>query len=186
MEIQIHDLVTSIKKEGIVAAEAEAGEIIAKANSRAAEIIANAENKAKQIKADTEKEIEVIKQSARVDAEHAERDAVLAFKNAVKSEYEKILSADVNKTVNGAVLANLIKAALNGENPADYSAEVAEISDELQGELAAQIKNGLELKISKYVNSGFKLAAKDGSGYFDCSDEEISDMLKPFLPELNI
>ena len=33
---------------------------------------------------------------------------------------------------------------------------------------------------------GFRLAAKDGSGYFDCSDEEIAQMLMPFFRDMRL
>ena len=33
--------------------------------------------------------------------------------------------------------------------------------------------------------AGFRLAAKDGSGYFDCSDDEILQMLMPYFRNLD-
>ena len=33
---------------------------------------------------------------------------------------------------------------------------------------------------------GFRLCAKDGSGYIDCSDEELAEQLAPFFRELRI
>ena len=94
--------------------------------------------------------------------------------------------ADISKTVRGETLAKLISAALAGENPADYSAEVGEVSDGLKAELADKIKDGLEIRLSPSARTGFRLSAKDGSGYFDCSDEEIAKMLMPYFPELSI
>ena len=186
MELQINDLISSIKKDGIEAANQKADEIIAKAKKQAAVIVENAKKEAEKTVANAQSEIEVLKQSAKVSAEHAKRDAVLSFKSAVQAEFEKLLLADIGKTVNGKVLADLIKAAIAEEDPSNYTAEVAEINDELSGELAALIKGGLEIKTSKYLRVGFKLAAKDSSGYFDCSDEEIAEMLSPFFPEIKI
>ena len=48
------------------------------------------------------------------------------------------------------------------------------------------MKNGLELRPSKKVGAGFRLAAKDGSGYFDCSDQEIAEMLMPFFRDMHL
>lgn len=186
MELQIQDLVSSIKKEGIDAARAEADAIIAKAKEEAAAIIAEAREEAAQTKSKTANEIDTLRESARVSADQAKRDAVLSFKDSVQKEFEKILAADVSKTVKGETLAKLISAVLGEENPADYAAEVAEVSDGLKAELAEKINNGLEIRVSKNVRSGFRLAAKDGSGYFDCSDEEITKMLLPFFSTLSI
>lgn len=186
MEMQIQELVSSIKKEGIDAARAEAESILAQAKERAAAIIADANAEAERIGTKARNEIDVMKEGARVSAEHAQRDAMRSFKDAVRCEFEKLLAADVNKVVKGETLAKLIRAALNEENPADYAAEVSETSEGLKGELAQEIQKGLEIRISSGVRSGFRLADKDGSGYFDCSDEEITKMLLPFFPELSI
>lgn len=186
MEMQINDLVSAIKKEGVEAAQAEADRIIAEAKEKAAGIISDAEAEAKVILKKAEEKTEILKENAKTTAEHAKRDAVLFFKKAVQTEFERILEADAEKAVNTEILARLIEAALTGEEPANYVAEVAEVTDGLKSELAGKIKNGLEIKPNPGVRVGFRLAAKDGSGYFDCSDDEIEKMLSPFFPELTI
>lgn len=186
VELQIQDLISSIKKDGIDAAQAEADAIIAKAKSNAADIIARANEEAAKIIAGAKSETDILKESARVDAEHSRRDAVLSFKKAIQAEFEKILAAETAKTVQGETLAKLIAAALNGENPADYTAEVHEINEALKSGLAEKLRAGLEIRVSPDVRRGFRLAAKDGSGYFDCSDEEITDMLVKFSSALTV
>ena len=167
MELQIQDLVSSIRKEGIEAANAEAESII------------------QQYKDTAEKEINILKESAAVSAEQAKRDAVLAFKTEIQGEFEKILAADIGKELSGNALGKLIRAAVAGENVADYAAEVSEVGDVLKKELAEEIKNGLEIRPTKDVQQGFRLAAKDGSGYFDCSDDGIMEMLMPYFRDLD-
>ena len=51
--------------------------------------------------------------------------------------------------------------------------------------LAKEIKGGLEIRPTKSVQKGFRLAAKDGSGYFDCSDDAIMEMLMPYFRNLD-
>ena len=77
-------------------------------------------------------------------------------------------------------------AALQGEDASAYAAEVASVTDALKSELAGELKAGLELRLSKKVRTGFRLCAKDGSGYIDCSDEELAEQLAPFFRELRI
>ena len=185
MEVQIQDLVSSIRKEGIDAANTEAEAIIAEAKKKADSIISDAKAEAESIKTASEKEISTMKDRALISADQAKRDAVLAFKAAIKEEFEKILSADVTKCLSQDALVKLIRAALNGENANDYVAEVSEISNSLKSELAKEINEGLEIKPTKGVKAGFRLAAKDGSGYFDCTDEEITQMLMPYLRNLD-
>ena len=185
MELQIQDLVSSIKKEGIEASQKEAEAIVAAANQSASEIVAKAKAEAAAMTADAEQKIATLRTGALENAQQAQRDAVLSFKESIGEEFKKILAADIKKTVNGETLAKLIKAALAGEDPSKYVAEVAEVTDALKSELAAEVKNGLEIKVSNNVRSDFKLASADGSGYFDCTDEEIANMLQPYFSSLN-
>ena len=178
MELQIQDLVTSIRKEGVDAANAEADSIIAEARKKADAIISDAKAEAAAAKAGAEKEIGVMKESAAVSAEQAKRDAMLSFKTEVQKEYEKLLKNDIKKELSGAALA--------GEDVAQYSAEVAAVSDELKAELADEVRNGLEIRPTRGVNAGFRLAARDGSGYFDCTDDAIAEMMMPYFRNLEI
>ena len=185
MELQIQDLVTSIRKEGVEAANAEAESIIAEAKKKADSLVAGAKAEAQQHKDAAEKEISILKESAAVSAEQAKRDAVLAFKTEIQGEFEKILAANIRKELKGDGLGKLIRAAVAGENVADYAAEVSEVSDALKKELADEIKKGLEIRPTKDVQHGFRLATKDGSGYFDCSDDGIMEMLMPYFRDLD-
>lgn len=185
MEYQIKDLVSSIRKDGIDAANAEAETIIAEAKKKAEAIVNEAREEARQHKDSAEKEIELLKESAMVGAEQAKRDAMLSFKAQVREEFEKILRADVRKEMKGEGLSGLIRAALSGEDLSKYAVEVEEVNHALQSELAEEIKKGLEIRPSKYVQYGFRLADKDESGFFDCSDEAIMGMLKPFFREVD-
>lgn len=186
MELQIQDLVSSIKKDGIESANREAAAIIAEAKKQAEAILTSARDDAAKTLEDAKAEVEVFKNSARLNAEQAKRDAVLAFRKEIQAEFEALLAGDVRKALNEATLAALIQAALKGEQVSDYTAEVNEVTEGLKGQLAEELKNGLEIRPSKKVQAGFRLAAKDGSGYFDCSDEEISRMLMPFFRDMNL
>ena len=186
MELQIKDLVESIKKEGVDTARAEAEAIIAEAKKKASEIVSKAEAQAKLTKETSEREIAALKENALVSAEQAKRDAVLSFKSEIQSEYEKILSAKVSGQLGDDALATLIKAVLSDEDASKYTAELSSVSDGLKALLADEIKKGLEIKPVKNVKAGFRLAAKDGSGYFDCSDEAITQMLMPFFKDLSL
>lgn len=186
MELQIQDLVQSIKKDGIERANQQAAAILAQAEQQAEAILADAKRQAEKTLAEAKSQVEVFQNSARLDAQQAKRDAVLAFRQEIQAEFEHLLAADVRKTLNETALAALIQAALKGENPADYTVEVSEVSQTLNSQLAEALRSGLEIRPSKKVRAGFRLAAKDGSGYFDCSDEEISRMLTPFFRDAHL
>ena len=184
MELQIQDLVSSIKKDGIESANREAAQILADAKAQAEKIVADARSEADKLRADAE--IGVFKASAQLSAEQAKRDAVLAFRQEIGAELTKLLAQDTHKALDDKALAALITAALQGEDASAYAAEVASVTDALKSELASELKAGLELRLSKKVHTGFRLCAKDGSGYIDCSDEELAEQLAPFFRELRI
>lgn len=185
MELQIQDLVSSIKKEGIDAANAEAARILSEARAKADAIVASAKAEAQAEKESAEKESARFRENARLGAEQAKRDAMLSFKEEVRDAFRKILAARVRESLSDETLVKLILAALQGENAGDYALETARVSDALRSSLAEKIEEGLEIRPTKTVSAGFRLAAKDGSGYFDCSDEEIMRMLMPYFRNLD-
>ena len=75
---------------------------------------------------------------------------------------------------------------LKSEEVSACTAEIGQGTDERRQELAQELQNGREIRPSKKVGAGFRLAAKDGSGYFDCSDEEIAQMLMPFFRDMRL
>ena len=162
MELQIQDLVSSIKKDGIDSANQQAAAILADARKQADAIVAEAKSQADKLRDDAKAEIDVFKTSAQLSAQQAKRDAVLAFRQEIQKEFEKILAADVGQALDQQTLARLIQ------------------------QLAQELKNGLEIRPSKKVGAGFRLDAKDGSGYFDCSDQEIAEMLMPFFRDMHL
>ena len=111
---------------------------------------------------------------------------MLSFRAEVQKEFEKLLSAKIKDNLSDAALGKLIHAVLTDEDVGNYTAEVAQVSDALKAELAQEIKNGLEIKPTKGVRAGFRLASKDGSGYFDCSDDEIMQMLMPYFRNIKL
>lgn len=186
MELQIQDLVDSIKKEGIEAAQKQADEIIAKAQETADSIISKAKADAEKLKEDAAKDIEIFRENAKVTAEQAKRDASLAFKKEVQAQFDRILTSEVKKEMSSKNLGALISAALSGSDVSSLKIEVANVTDALIAKLASEIKQGLEIQPVKDISAGFRITSKDGSGYLDCTDEEVAKMLLHFMGNLNI
>ena len=186
MELQIQDLVSSIRKDGIESANQEAASILADAKKQAEAILADARSEADKLRESAKAEAEIFKTSAQLSAEQAKRDAVLAFRQEINGELTKVLAQDTGKALDDKTLASLVLAAVQGEDASAYAAEVAEVTEALRAELAGAVKAGLEIRPSKKVHTGFRLCAKDGSGYIDCSDEELSKLLAPFFRDMHI
>ncbi|MBO4409260.1 MAG: V-type ATP synthase subunit E [Spirochaetales bacterium] len=180
MEIQIQDLVQSIKKDGIEEARKQADEIVAAAKVQAQEIVAASKAEAAKNIENAEREIE----STKALIKQAERDAVLSVKKELENMLGRIMAEKVSAGLSDESLAKLILAALNGEDPAAYAVEIGEAKASLKGALAAELKKGLEIRPVK--GNVMRLVSKDGSGFFDLSDAEIAALLKPFLGEMKI
>ncbi|MCQ2411731.1 MAG: V-type ATP synthase subunit E [Sphaerochaetaceae bacterium] len=181
MEIQIQDLVQSIKRDGIEEAKKEADAIIAAAKAQAAEIVEASKAEAAKNVENAKREIE----SSRALIQQAERDAILSVRKDLGAMLDAILADKVSKGISEASLAKLIMAAMNGDDPSKYEVEINEVKAGIKAELANEISKGLVIKPVKGM-SGMKLCCKDGSGFYDFSDEEIADLLKPFLGDMKI
>lgn len=190
MALQIQDLVASIRKDGVEAAQKDAQKIIDDAQQKAKEIIAQAQKEAEGMLADTKKEIAVQDQSARASLSQASRDVELSLKKAISAEFDRLLEVKVEKAFSGKELASLIAAVVKSGMVSASSSEVqvsksqvADLTKDLAVELGAELKRGLVIRPVDSVDSGFRIADKDGSGFYDFSDEEITQMMKPFLGE---
>lgn len=188
MELQIQDLVNSIKKDGIDQAEKQASEIVAKANEKAKEILDNASKEASKILDDAKKEVDVLQQSAVIAINQSARDLSLSLEKSIKGQFESLLEGNVTKALSSSELVKLIveviKTSLVDSNDAVVELnkkDAKKLVDSLKSELAQQLKEGLEIKAVESIDYGFKLSSKKDGSYFDFSSEEITNLLRPFL-----
>ncbi|MBR1582597.1 MAG: V-type ATP synthase subunit E [Spirochaetales bacterium] len=180
MEIQIDDLVQSIKRDGIEQARKEADAILVTAKAQANDIIAASKAEAERNLENARREIE----SSKALILQAQRDAVLSVRKELGAMLERIMADKVAKELSEASLAKLVIAAIGNDDPAKFAVEIEEAKASIRSTLAKQIEKGLEIHPAKGV--GLKLCCKDGSGFYDFSDEEIASLLKPFLGEMKI
>ncbi|MCF0237475.1 MAG: V-type ATP synthase subunit E [Sphaerochaetaceae bacterium] len=183
MELQIQDLVESIKKDGIDCANKEKEEILSSARAQAEAIIKEAKEQADKTIADAKKEIEVLSQSAKVGVQQASRDVMLSLRQELDNQFSRILGSNLKAVLKEEALVTLISAVVSDKDISSFKVELKEVSEGIKAQLAKEIKEGLEIIPSKNVTSGFRFVEKDGSGYFDFSDETLSNILKPFLSD---
>ncbi len=188
MAQQIQDLVDSIQKDGVDKANEKAARIISDANKKAKEIIRDAKKEADKMRTDAEREIALRDQSAQASMKQASRDVQISLKKELTSQLDSLLVKKSGQAFTGDNLVKLIKSviALDLTDAKNTELQVSEkefkaLGNELAKDLAVELKKGLEIKPVKNVNVGFRLAEKDGSGYFDFSDEATAKLLTPFL-----
>jgi len=186
MALQIEDLVASIRKDGVEAAQRDADKIVSAAKAQAQQIVEQAKRDAAQLKADTERELSVRDASARATLAQAGRDVELSLKKALSAQLDRLL--EVEKALSASELASLIASVVKS-GVVDTKKEEIQVNEkackalcqELAASLADELKGGLVVKPVRGVDTGFRIAEKDGSGFYDFSAEEIASLLKPFL-----
>jgi V/A-type H+-transporting ATPase subunit E len=188
MAQQIQDLVASIRKDGIEAAQKDAARIIADAKAQADDIVAQARKDAKALVEEAQKEMDVRDQSARASLQQASRDVQLSLKKAILAQLDRLLVEKTEKAFSGKDLVSLV-AKIVASTGIDNAKSDIQVNDKefkalaasLQSELSSQIKAGLEIKPVTNVQYGFRIADKDGSGFYDFSAEETALLMAPFL-----
>ncbi|MDT4761551.1 V-type ATP synthase subunit E [Sphaerochaeta sp. PS] len=187
MAQQIQDLVASIRKDGIEAAQKEASQLIADAKAQADEIVSSGRKRASQLIDEAQKEIDVRDQSARASLHQASRDVQLSLKKAIQAQLDLLLVEKIEKAFDSDAVVALIGTIV--ERLSDGAAKEVQLSEKdfkklaasLKSALSDKIKEGLEIKAVPTVTTGFRIAEKDGSGFYDFSAEETASLMAPFL-----
>lgn len=189
MDIQLQELVDKIKKEGIEAAQAEIKSQKAQAENQAQSIVEKAQKEAADIIAKAKEEAERFKTAGNTALEQASRNLILAFKAEIETLLEKIIKQELKtsytKDVLKETLTTLIKGALDSKSgnielivgEQDLQALESFFTDKLK----TQLNKGITLKSSRNIGAGFHIASKDGSAYYDFSDEAVAEMLANYL-----
>ena len=190
MEQQIQELVNSIKRDGIIEANAKKDEIIENAKFQAKEIISQSEKEAASIIEKAQREANVLKQSASETIRQASRDVILSLKKNINAQMDRLLHQNIKETLSPentiALIVHIVKAGIvdpkNGVVEVDKK-NIKGLEEKLRGELEKELKNGLVINIVPSVDVGFRISDKNGSSYYEFSDEEIGNLLSPYLNE---
>ncbi|MDD3902670.1 MAG: V-type ATP synthase subunit E, partial [Sphaerochaeta sp.] len=110
-----------------------------------------------------------------------------SLKKAIQAQLDNLLVEKLEKAFEGKDLISLITSVVgNISDSANFEVQVNEkdfkkLADTLQSDLSQKIKKGLEIKAVPQVSNGFRIADKDGSGFYDFSAEETAALMAPFL-----
>ncbi|MCL2388988.1 MAG: V-type ATP synthase subunit E [Elusimicrobia bacterium] len=190
MEIQLQELIDKIKKDGIEATSAETAKLKSDAEAEAAKIIAAAQKEAESIVAKGKADAERLEKAGIAAIQQASRNLILAFKAEIQTLLDKIISQssataygeDTLKTVLPEILKNW--AAGSGADSLNVllsEKELKKLESWFNTKLTAELKKGVELKPVRNLDSGFRIAEKDGSAYYDFSAQAITQLLSAYL-----
>jgi V/A-type H+-transporting ATPase subunit E len=189
MDVQLQELINKIKKDGIESASNEANTMISQANADAKRIVDAAQREAANIiergKADAEK----FEKASIAAVEQASRNLVLAFKDEIQALLNTICVQSTSNNLGDDVLKTIIPEIIKNWNAKGSDnlavllseADLKKLESFLTDKLSAELKKGLELKADKNLSSGFRIAAKDGSAYYDFSAESVAELMSSYV-----
>ena len=189
MDVQLQELIDKIKKDGIESASALAEKAKADAEAEAKRILETARKEAETIVAKAKADAERAEQAGIAAVGQASRNLVLAFRAEIQGLLDAVVARESKEAygedaLKAAVPAILTSWAGKGVDSLDVllgADELKKLEGFFAGKLAAELKKGLELKADRNIGAGFRIAAKDGSAYYDFSAEAVAELLSSYL-----
>jgi V/A-type H+-transporting ATPase subunit E len=189
MEIQLKELIETIKREGIDSADSRAAEIIAGAEAKARAVNARAEEEAARILAEAKREIARTEQSSKEAIAQAGRDLILGLEKRIIALFDGIIKTQSRDALQGKGLeeavAGLVKAwAAKGSAELEVllpTGELEKIEGSLRAKLAEELKKGVVLKPVSRIDAGFRIGESGGSAHYDFTAEGIAEILAEYL-----
>jgi len=193
VDIQVQELIDKIRKDGIDSASQEAAGIKSDASAEAKRILDSARKEAADMVEAAKRDAERSEKAGIAALEQAARNLVLVFRDEVQALLDKIVAREVNSAYDGDVLKKALpelisawgkKGAASGADSLDVllgDATLGQLRSFFEDKLASELKSGLEMKPDSGVSSGFRIANRDGSAYYDFSGESVASMLCAYL-----
>ncbi|HSV56470.1 MAG TPA: hypothetical protein VLH39_05110 [Magnetospirillaceae bacterium] len=189
MDIRLQELLETIRRDGVAAAEAAAAKILDEAEEKRKAVLADAEREARALLFKAKADAERFEEAGKAALEQAARNLVISFRTEIASVLAAIVRTDTENAFSGPVLEAAIPAVLaawKDKGTADLAVllppqDLARIEGALRRKLDAELRKGLELKPLPGLKAGFRIAEKDGSAYYDFSAEALAEMLSQYL-----
>ncbi|MDR1179687.1 MAG: V-type ATP synthase subunit E [Spirochaetales bacterium] len=189
MDIQLKELIETIKKEGIDSADSRAAQIIAEAETKARAIVARAEEDAVRILADAKREIERTEQSSKEALVQAGRDLILGLEKRIIALFDGVIKTQSGEALQGRGLEDAVAGLVRAwaaKGPAGLEVllpaeELKKIEGSLRAKLSEELKKGLVLKPVPQIEAGFRIGESGGSAHYDFTAEGVAEILAEYL-----
>jgi V/A-type H+-transporting ATPase subunit E len=198
MAEELQSLLERIRRDGVEKAEAEAAAILRDARAEAARIVREAGETAAQKREQAEKEAAEAEARGRRALEQAARDLLLTVGGNVEALLLGLVRDRVGRALSGDSLRQVVLEVVGayaraGGREAGMELLVPpgrqrEIADLLLGELAAEMRRGVEVRGDGTVAAGFRVSIPGEHVEHDFSAEAIAEslgrLLRPHLAEI--
>lgn len=189
MDIQVQELIDRIKRDGIESAGEEAARIRGEAEAEARRILESAGKEAAEMTAKARQDAERSEKAGVAALEQAARNLMLVFRDEVQALLERIVARDVRDAYDDGALKKVLPEMLAAWAAKDGGSldvllgedALGRLAGHFDGALAKEIKEGLTLKAAPGLAGGFRIANRDGSAFYDFSEESVAEMLCAYL-----
>lgn len=189
MEVQIQELIDKIKADGVGEAEKNKAAILSTAQQQAADIVNAAKKEAEQLLTNAKADADKFKATGKQAIIQAGRDLILNLRSEITKIFDAILAREIQGSFSAEflprIIADLIHSwAEKGRTEVDVLLSVSDqekIRDTILSLLRQEFKKGVEIKAAPDITAGFRISEKEGSAYYDLSDQGIAESLKPLL-----
>lgn len=197
MAEELQGLLDRIQKEGVERAESDAATIVDEAKAKAKTIVAEAEKQAKGIIEKADSESKLFQQRSENAVRQAARDVILSIGEAVTETLQGIVERQVDAALDTDALPKMIQETVQAYTQANGADNIEVLLSEKQQKavtayfmkaFAEAMKDGLTIRGSRSVISGFTVALKDSGVQHDFTGEAlttaIGQLLRPQLAKI--
>lgn len=189
MDVQLQELIDKIKSEGIKTAEQESARVLKEAEHKANDIIAGAHKEASSIIAKAREEAQRFEQTAKEAVKQAGRNTILSLRTRITEIFDAVIAEETKQAYSLKVLEEVIVSLIKAWNKKQIpnlqvllsASDLKKIEKQLKSRLAAELKKGVELKPFPELQAGFRIAMKDGSAYYNFSDQGVAEILAEYM-----
>ncbi|ADK81575.1 V-type ATP synthase subunit E [Sediminispirochaeta smaragdinae] len=188
MDVQLKELIETIKSEGVDNAEAQAKEIVNEAQKKRNEIIADAEQEAARIREKAEEDAAKMQATAEESIRQAGRDLLLSLESSITSMLDAVVKKEAASALTGEGLSKAIVALLSNWSEEKDSLELllpenerVEVEEYLKKALGTKMKKGVTVKPVAGIEAGFKIAEEGGSAYYNFTADGIAEILSQYV-----
>jgi V/A-type H+-transporting ATPase subunit E len=189
MDVQLKELIETIKTEGVKEAEDKSAVIISEAEAQAKTILDAARKEADKIVASGKADAAKFEASGREAVKQASRDLLLKIQGQIEKLFDALVQKETSEAFSGKVLEESVVSVIKGwaeKGSLDLTVLLSEkdfknLESSLRGRLSAEMKKGIEIKPFSGVDAGFRIAEKDGGSYYNFTAQGVAEMLSEFL-----
>ena len=189
MDTQLQELLERIKTEGVAEAEKLAERITREAEAEAKRIVTEARESVEALESQARRRTERLEEASVQAITHASRDLLLALRQQIVRTYEAIIERDTAAALGIDLLKNVVTELVRtwvrdsrGEVEILLSEEnLAACREHFDSALSAELRAGVEINPSPEVSCGFRVVEREGSTYFDFTEEGIAQHLAALL-----